>query len=169
MINFDTLAMKADIDELYAIFLLKKNTRQDIIKIILGYPPIAMPESLKEWKVVITSVGQGYESTEGHHNYKTSTGTTYGGRGQPMDIGRSNKNFKDRKPKCFNCNRYGHMAKECQLKKKEQETRMCFKCNKKGYIARDCKGKQMMKKRKVQKGSDDKDEKKEEGFGEDLE
>jgi len=37
-----------------------------------------MPKSLKEWKVVITSVGQGYESIEGHHNYKTSTGITYG-------------------------------------------------------------------------------------------
>jgi len=71
--------MKADIDELHAIFLLKKNTRQDIIKIILGYLPIAMPESLKEWKVVITSVRQGYKSTEGHHDYKTSIGTTYDG------------------------------------------------------------------------------------------
>jgi len=40
---------------------------------ILGYPPIAMPKTLKEWKVVITSVGQGYESIEGQHNYKTST------------------------------------------------------------------------------------------------
>jgi len=73
--------MKADTDELYAIFLLKKNARQDIIKTILGYPPMAIPETLKEWKVVIMSVGQGYESTEGCHNYKTSTGTTYGGRG----------------------------------------------------------------------------------------
>jgi len=45
----------------------------------LGYPPIAMPESLKEWKVTITLVGQGYESTEGHYGYKTSTGMTYGG------------------------------------------------------------------------------------------
>jgi len=98
---------------------MSHNTRQDIIKMILGYPPIAMPESLKEWKVAITSVGQGYESTEKRHNYKTSTGTTYGEQGQPMDIGRSNENFKDRKPKCFNCNKYKHMAKECQLKKKE--------------------------------------------------
>jgi len=80
---------------------------------ILGYPPMAMPETLKEWKVAITSVGQGYESTEGRHDYKTSTGTTYDSRGQPMDIGKSNDNFKDRKPKCFNYNKYGHMAKEC--------------------------------------------------------
>jgi len=120
MIEFEALAMKADTDELHAIFLLKKNVRQDIIKTILGYPPIAMPETLKEWKVAITSVGQGYESTEGRHDYKTGTGTTYGGRGQPMDIGKSNNNFKDGKPKCFNCNKYGHMAKECQLGKKNK-------------------------------------------------
>ena len=64
IIKFDALAMKVNIDELHAIFLLKKNVRQDIIKMILGYPPIAAPETLKEWKVAITSVGQGYESTE---------------------------------------------------------------------------------------------------------
>ena len=64
-----------------------------------------------KWKIEIFK--QGYKSTERCHNYKTSTGTTYGGRGQPMDIGRSNDNFKDRKLKCFNCNKYGHMAKDC--------------------------------------------------------
>ena len=112
IIEFEALAMKAETDELHAIFLLKKNVQQDIIKIILGYPPMAMPETLKEWKVAITSVGQGYKSTEGRHDYKTSTGITYGGKGQPMDIRKSNDNFKDGKPKCFNCNKYRHMAKE---------------------------------------------------------
>ena len=58
MIEFNTLAMNANIDELHAIFLLKKNVQQDIIKMILGYPPIVAPETLKEWKVAITSVGQ---------------------------------------------------------------------------------------------------------------
>ena len=81
IIEFEVLAMKADTDELHAIFLLMKNAQQDIVKMILRYPLMAMPETLKEWKVVITSVGQGYKSTEGHHDYKTSTGTTYGGRG----------------------------------------------------------------------------------------
>jgi len=42
MIEFDTLAMKADTDELHAIFLLKKNVQQDIIETILEYLPIAM-------------------------------------------------------------------------------------------------------------------------------
>ena len=47
-IEFDALAMKADTDELHTIFLLKKNVQQDIIKMILGYLPIAIPESLKK-------------------------------------------------------------------------------------------------------------------------
>ena len=114
------------------------------------------------------SVGQEYKSTEGHHDYKTSTGTTYGGRRQPIDIRRSNNNFKDRKPKCFNCNKYGYMAKDCQGKKKEREIRKCFKCDKEGHIAKDCKEKQTMKNRKVKEDSDNKDNKKEEGFGKDL-
>jgi len=46
---------------------------------ILGYPPIAAPETLKEWKVAIMSVGQGYKSMEGQHDYKTGTGMTYRG------------------------------------------------------------------------------------------
>ena len=168
MIKFDALAMKADTDELHAIFLLKKNVQQDIIKTILEYPLIAIPESLKEWKVVITSVRQGYKSMEEYHNYKTSTGTTYGGWGQPMDIGKSNDNFKDGKPKCFNYNKYRYIVKECQAKKKEWETKMCFKCDKEEHIARDCKSKQTMKKRKVQEESNEEDKKNKEGFSKDL-
>ena len=113
MIEFNVLAMKVDTDKLHAIFLLKKNVQLDIIKTILGYLLIAMPESLKEWKVTIMSVGQGYKSTEECHDYKTSTGITYGGQGQPMDIEKSNDNFKDRKPKYFNYNKYEYMEKEC--------------------------------------------------------
>jgi len=48
MIEFEALAMKADMDKLHTIFLLKKNVRQDIIKMILGYPPIAALETLKK-------------------------------------------------------------------------------------------------------------------------
>jgi len=69
--------MKADTNKLHTIFLLKKNVWQNIIKTILEYPPIAAPESLKEWKVAIILVGQGYESTEGWQDYKTGTGIIY--------------------------------------------------------------------------------------------
>ena len=65
IIKFEALTMKVDTDKLHAIFLLKKNARHDIIKTILGYLPIAMPKILKEWKVAIALVGQGYKSTEG--------------------------------------------------------------------------------------------------------
>ena len=121
--------------------------------------------------MAITSVEQGYESTEERQDYKMATGTTYGGRGQPMDIGKSNDNYKDGKPKCFNCNKYGHMAKECQVVKKEHETRTCFKYEKKGHITKNCKEKQMMKKRKIQEEESDEEDKndKEQGFGDDLE
>ena len=48
MIKFKALAMKTNTDELYVIFLLKKNVQPDIIKTILGYLPIVAPETLKE-------------------------------------------------------------------------------------------------------------------------
>ena len=37
-----------------------------------------------------------------------------------MDIRKSNDNFKNRKPKCFNCNKYDYMAKEYWKKKKKK-------------------------------------------------
>jgi len=97
----------------------------------------------------------------------------YGGQGQPMDIGKSNKNFKDGKLKYFNCNKYRHMAKECQSKKKERETRKYFKCDKEEHIAKNCKRKQLMKKHRVQEESDNEDDNersnnKKQSFGEDL-
>ena len=92
---------------------------------------------------------------------------TYRGQGQPIDIGKFNDNFKDGKLKCFNCNEYGYMAKECQ-KKKEKETRKCFKYSKEEHIAKDYKGKQSMKKQKIQEESDNKEDNKDDkkkGFG----
>ena len=62
-----------------------------------------------------------------------------------MDIGKNSNNFKDGKPKCFNYNKFGYIAKEC-WKKKEKEIRKCFKCDREGHISKDCKGKQLMKK-----------------------
>ena len=48
MIEFKTLAMKAETDDMHAIFLLKKNVQADTIKTILGYPPMVAPDILKE-------------------------------------------------------------------------------------------------------------------------
>ena len=56
MIEFEVLAIKAETNDMHAIFLLKKNVRNDIIKTILEYLSVAAPETLKEWKVAITLV-----------------------------------------------------------------------------------------------------------------
>jgi len=48
MIEFEVLTMKAETNNIHIIFLLKKNVRTDIIKMILGYLPMAVPEILKE-------------------------------------------------------------------------------------------------------------------------
>ena len=73
--------MKAKTDDLYAIFLLKKNVQTDIIKKILEYSPMAVPELLREWKVAIISVVQGYKSIKSKQDYRIRTGTIYRGRG----------------------------------------------------------------------------------------
>ena len=87
---------------------------------ILGYPLITVPKTLREWKMVITSVGQGYKSMESWQDYRTGTRTTYGGRDTLINIGKVKDNFnKDKKPKCFNCNTYRCMTKKCQRSKKE--------------------------------------------------
>ena len=105
----------------------------------MEYLPIAIPETLREWKAAIIPVGQGYESIESQYNYKMSTEITYRGRGIYIDIRMTKDNFdKDGRLKCFNCNTYGYMAKECQRLKKEKETRKYYKYNKVGYIAKDC-------------------------------
>jgi len=111
----------------------------------LGYLLIATPKTLKEWKVAITLVGQGYKSTESRNDYKTSTGTTFREQGMPMDIGKTRDSFdKQGRPKCFNCNTYRHMARECKKPKKSKETRKCYKCDKVGHLAKDYRSKQKM-------------------------
>ena len=103
---------------------------------------MAASDTLKEWKVAITSVGQGYESIESWHNYETSIKTTFGGQGAPIDIRKAQDNFDENgKLRCFNCNAYGHMVRECRKPKKKKETRKCYKCDKVGYLAKDCRSK----------------------------
>ena len=93
MIKFEILAMKAKTDDLHVIFLLKKNIQPDIIKMILGYLPMAALEILREQKVAITLVGQRYESMKSQQDYRTEIETTYKGRDTSMNIGKAKENF----------------------------------------------------------------------------
>jgi len=56
IIEFEALVMKTEIDNIYTIFLLKKNVRDNIVKITLGYLLIVALELLKEWKLAIILV-----------------------------------------------------------------------------------------------------------------
>jgi hypothetical protein len=56
IIKFGVLKEMAKIDDQHAIFLLKRHVKYDIIKVILGYPPIAIPSVLDEWIEAIQSV-----------------------------------------------------------------------------------------------------------------
>ena len=141
------LASKAQIDDQHAIFLLKKNVNREIIRAIMAYPPIQAPKSLEQWKVAITAVGQGYEWTNICYDYKTGSGITYEGMGKPMEIGQQQNNGQGRKPKYYNCNKFGHMAKDCRQPKKEKKPQGYFKCSKEGHIAIGCRASQQMKTR----------------------
>jgi len=95
------------------------------------------------------------------------TGTMFGKQEASMDIGKAQDNFDENgRPRCFNCNAYGHMAREYRKSKKEKETRKCYKYNKVGHLAKDCRSKQKMKIRRNQEETDesDKEDDKEEGF-----
>jgi len=63
-----------------------------------------------------------------------------------MDIRKAKDNFnKEKKPKYFNCNVYGHIAKDCKKTKKEQDTKKCYKWEKIEYMAKDYKSGQKTK------------------------
>jgi len=82
---------------------------------------------------------------------------TYGGRDIPVDIGKARDNFdKDGKPKYFNYNTYGHMAKDYQKLKKEQDTKKYYKYNKLRYIAKDCQSGQKINSCSIQEKLDTK-------------
>ena len=84
---------------------------------------------------------------------------TFGGREAPIDIVKYQDNFnKDRKPKCFNCNIYRHLAKEYRRPKKDKETRKCYKCNKVEHLAKDCRSEQKMKIRRNQEDNNKKED-----------
>jgi hypothetical protein len=87
IIKFGVLRETAKIDDKHAIFLLKQHVKHDIIKVILGYPPITIPSELEEWIEAIQSVGKGQEATQTCQDILTPTGVIYGGKGQPMEIG----------------------------------------------------------------------------------
>ena len=78
----------------------------------MAYPPTQAPKSLKQQKVAITTVGQGYKWTNIYYDYRTGSGITYEEIDKPMEIGQQRNNKQGHKPKCYNCNKFRHMTKD---------------------------------------------------------
>ena len=98
------------------------------------------------------------------------TGITYGERSISIDIGKAKDNFdKDRKPKCFNYNIYGHMVKDYKKQKKKQDTKKCYKYKKVEHIAKNYRLGQKIKNWSVEEKSDTESDRKEQGFGDSSE
>lgn len=43
---------------------------------------------------------------------------------------------KQKNPRCYNCNKSGHIASDCRQPKREKGS--CFKCGEMGHISKDC-------------------------------
>ena len=165
IMEFEALVMKMKTNDIYTIFLLKKNVRSDIVKMVSQYLPIKALESLKKWKVAIISFEQEYEFIEGRQYYKIELKITYRERETSMDIRKFKDNYNiDGKPRCFNYNVNGHIAKDFPKPKKEKKTRKCYKCDKVGHPIKNCRSEQKMKNRSTKEESYNENSNKEKGF-----
>ena len=82
-----------------------------------------------------------------------------------MNIEKFKENFKDRKSRYFNCNIYGHLAKDYKRPKKERDIRKCYKYKKVEYITKDCRTEQKIKNWSIQEDIDMENNNKKQGFG----
>jgi hypothetical protein len=168
LIEFSVLKVKAKCNHTHAIFLLKKHVRKDIIKTILGYPSDKIPTSYEDWMSNILSVGQGYESTEIRRDHVSSTGTTYGGAGQPMEIGRKKFEWNQKgEPKCHKCGTFGHIGRVCP-KTKHSPGIKCYSCGKFGHTSKVCRSKGPQNRSMIEEDEEEKndDEEPKQGFSE---
>jgi hypothetical protein len=79
----------------------------------------------------------GYEANKMRKDIKTESGITYGGSGLPMEIGKRKFLWNDKgEPKCYKCESYGHMGKNCPNKKSSNVK--CYRCGKFGHVSKSC-------------------------------
>ncbi|SJL13399.1 uncharacterized protein ARMOST_16842 [Armillaria ostoyae] len=140
--KFKELALEADvIDNEGQMAQMIEEAVRKTAKDTIYTQPNRPPDTYEEWKRRIIQIDYNWAAggqqtnkpnnagtskgsssvTTSSANKKMNTGTTYGGRGQPMDIDAINNG------ECFRCHEKGHISKNCPLqswnRKKKEEVR----------------------------------------------
>ena len=143
--HFENLKELSKISDADALYLFRRGLKPEVLSRIYA-ADVEGPTTYKELIDKARKIGLNLDIIRGFKNaavgastsvkpsypskdVKTGTGTTYGGSGKPMEIDRTG-------PRCYNCNGFGHMAREC--KKPKREKGACFECGKQGHVVKDC-------------------------------
>ena len=148
--KFEVLKSTSALTDSEALFLFRRGINPDMSLAIFNTNQ-KIPSTYEGFVAMVKDIGRNMEERKGilagarslyssppsrpapRHtalDRRTGTGLTYGGSGQPMEIGQT------RPVKCYNCNKTGHMARECKEPKREKGA--CFYCAKQGHQAKDC-------------------------------
>ena len=104
-----------------------------------------------EGHAIVIRAGQ---TTSSSGDRKTSSGTTYGGTGKPMEVDKMGTPRK-----CYNCDKPGHIAKDCRMKKDGNQAKRfpgkCYNCGIEGHRASDCRKPKKLQAKVVAEGEGD--------------
>ncbi len=162
--NFEALKAIAGTSDETALIYLRRAISGTLMKQMFGVAE-KIPDTYPTLMSSLRTLGQNMDIAFGYHqsltkpnqkqtwypsqDFRTGTGTIYGGRGQAMEIGQSNV-------RCYNCNGRGHISRNCRRPRKRYSTRQvtgkCFNCNQPGHWAKDCPQKRKeLKQKRVKK------------------
>ena len=150
--EFEHLLELSQLGEETGKFLLEQNATRRITEntssIDKTYPDYlaAIREKGRQFEGHAIVIRAGQSSHTGDR--RTSSGTTYGGGGQAMEVDKAGTPRK-----CYNCDRVGHIAKDCRSPKKERKfSGKCFNCGIEGHRSTECR---KPKKNKVRQVTED--------------
>ena len=135
----------------------------------MGYLSTNIPTTYDTWMSSILSVGQGYKSTEIRRDQTSGTGITYGGTGQPMEIGRKKFEWNQKEePKCYKCGIFGHVGRTC-TKPKQSPGIKCYSCGRFGHTSKVCRSKGPQNRAMIEEEDKPKEEEPKQDFPKGLE
>jgi hypothetical protein len=170
--------MKKDgkVDDTHCMLLLERNVNPNIIDKLYSTGQ-EFPTSFSDMCHWVANIGRGWEihqerrrilktwtgpaATTSKETYRDGNGKTYGGAGKPMEIDavrRKPRWDKKGNPRCFNCDEFGHMSKDCKKPKRIQKAPgsvTCFNCGKQGHMSRNCRSPKRGKIRSQENGDTD--------------